>query len=228
MKISERCRQYENKFPLSPSAIRNTNGWTKNKQYSTPDELRKNAKMFWNFGVSKEIIYELACRKDNRSAKILTWDPTPESQKTVDNANRVGNNITHTNKAYDSVNGKIVKFYATEEKGRCYQLDKPKVFYNEIEVETINLKQIVSEQGVDVDIIKLDIEGRWFEMLTEILDLALPVKCILVECEMYINDTDYEFGRLDSIVERYKTAGFKVYTNRVTSGKCVELCFLKN
>ena len=94
--------------------------------------------------------------------------------------------------------------------------------------KSVKKEKMIFNNSGDVDIIKLDIEGRWFEMLTEILDLALPVKCILVECEMYINDTDYEFGRLDSIVERYKTAGFKVYTNRVTSGKCVELCFLKN
>jgi hypothetical protein len=86
----------------------------------------------------------------------------------------------------------------------------------------------VAEHGTAVDIIKLDIEGRWFEMLSEILDLNLPVKCVLVECEMYIGDTNEQFARLDSIVLRYSTAGFKVFTNRVTKGQCVELCFLRN
>jgi hypothetical protein len=95
-------------------------------------------------------------------------------------------------------------------------------------VETINLKDIAAEHGTAVDIIKLDIEGRWYEMLSEILDLDLPVKCVLVECEMYIGDTDQQFDKLDRIVERYSTAGFKVFTNRVTKGKCVELCFLRN
>ena len=52
MDISERCRQFEKKFPLIYSGGQeNKNGWTRWKQYSTPDELRKNAKMFWNFGI---------------------------------------------------------------------------------------------------------------------------------------------------------------------------------
>ena len=38
---------------------KNKQGWTKYKQYSTPDVLRRQAKMFWNFGVSREIRYEL-------------------------------------------------------------------------------------------------------------------------------------------------------------------------
>jgi len=37
--------------------------------------------MFWNFGVSREIRYEVNCRKDNRTAKILTFDPTPLSNR---------------------------------------------------------------------------------------------------------------------------------------------------
>ena len=72
----------EKKFPLSPSGGQaNQDGWTRYKQYSTPDHVRKNAKMFWNFGVSREIRYEINCRKDNRTAKILTFDPTPLSKK---------------------------------------------------------------------------------------------------------------------------------------------------
>jgi len=230
MDISERCRLYEKKFPFVPTA--NTDrkdGWTKYKQYSTPDQIRKNAKMFWNFGVSREIRYELGCRRDNRTAKILTWDPTPLSQITVDSANAGGYNIVHTNKAYDSDSGKILKFYAINESKKCYQLDPPTDFEGDvIDVETINLKDIAAEHGTAVDIIKLDIEGRWFEMLSEILNLNLPVKCVLVECEMYIGDTNQQFAQLDSIVERYSTAGFKVFTNRVTKGKCVELCFLRD
>ena len=96
MDISERCRNYEKMFPLCPSNTKkNKKGWTKFKQYSTPDRLRRQAKMFWNFGVSREIRYELNCRKDNQTAKILTWDPTPMSQATVDSANSGGYRITH-------------------------------------------------------------------------------------------------------------------------------------
>lgn len=227
MSISEQCRQYEKRFPLVPTAfVKQKDGWTRYKQYSTPDELRKNAKMFWNFGVSKEIRYELGCRRDNRSAKIMTWDPTPISQNTIDSANGGGYNIIHDNKAYDKESGKTLNFYAMDESKRCYQLDEPAVVFDKIKIETINLETISKQYGTNVDIIKLDIEGRWYEMLMEITELALPVKCVLVECEMYI--TGDAFKKLDAIVERYHNSGFKVYTNRVTKGQCVELCFLKN
>jgi len=232
MKLSERCRQYELKFPLTPSANDtkekpNNKGWSKHKQYSIPDKLRATAKMYWCFGVSREIRWEKKCRKYNRTAKILTWDPTPLSQLTVDQANHGGYMIEHTNKAYDKESGKIRKFYAIDDTKKCYQLDRPKNSYDEIEVETINLKTIAEQHGRDVDVIKLDIEGRWHEMLTEILDLGLAPKIVLVECEMYIGDHDAQFLKLDSIVERYQKTGFTVLTNRKTNGECVELCFLK-
>jgi len=227
MSISEQCRLYEKRFPLVPTAfVKQKDGWTRYKQYSTPDDLRKKAKMFWNFGVSKEIRYELGCRRDNRSAKIMTWDPTPISQNTIDSANEGGYDIHHENKAYDKESGKALEFYAIDESKRCYQLDEPAVVYDKIKVETINLETISKQHGTEVDIIKLDIEGRWFEMLKEIIELELPVKCVLVECEMYI--TGDAFRKLDSIVERYQSSGFTVYTNRITKGQCVELCLVKN
>ena len=76
MRILERCREVEKRFPLAPSGgfVSQKDGWTRYKQYSTPDHIRKNANMFWNFGVSREIRYEVNCRKDNRTAKILTFD----------------------------------------------------------------------------------------------------------------------------------------------------------
>ena len=82
--------------------------------------------MFWCFGVSREIRFELACRKYNKKAKILTFDPTPLSQQTVDSANRGNYKIEHTPKAYDTESGKTLNFYAIDESLKCYQLDKPK------------------------------------------------------------------------------------------------------
>jgi peptidoglycan/xylan/chitin deacetylase (PgdA/CDA1 family) len=79
-----------------------------------------------------------------------------------------------------------------------------------------------------VDIIKLDVEGRWYEMLNEILDLSLPAKVILCECEMDIGDTDVNFNRLDEIVEKYQSRGYKVWTNRIGKKQNIELIFTNN
>ena len=234
MKISERCRAYEQKFPFTPcegdtKVETNTKGWSRHKQYSIPNSIRNESRMFWCFGVSREIRFELACRKYNKKAKILTFDPTPLSQQTVDSANRGNYKIKHTPKAYDTESGKTLNFYAIDESLKCYQLDKPEIFYNIIEVETINLKSILDTHGPNVDVIKLDIEGRWYEMLKEIQDLKLQPIIVLVECEMYIGNTDEAFAKLDSIVELYEQAGYTVRTNRQlrNNSNCVELCFIK-
>ena len=229
MDISERCRQFEKNFPLIYSGGQeNKNGWTRWKQYSTPDELRKNAKMFWNFGVSREIRYEIECRRENRKARILTFDPTPLSKRTTDQANRAGFNITHHMKAYDTVAGQTKKFYDPIGDGKCFQLDKPKEYNDVITVETTNLNEISKQYGTDVDIIKLDVEGRWYEMLSEILDLSLPAKVVLCECEMNIGDSDTNFEKLNIIVEKFQTAKYQVWINRILRKENIELVFTKN
>ena len=229
MQISERCREYESRFSVAPSGGQaNQDGWTRYKQYSTPDHVRKNAKMFWNFGVSREIRYEINCRKDNRTAKILTFDPTPLSKKTTDSANGGGYDIIHHAKAYDTVAGQTKKFYDVAGDGKCFQLDEPEKYENVIEVQTINLKEISNQYGSEVDIIKLDVEGRWYEMLNEILDVSLPAKVILCECEMDIGEADNNFNRLEEIVKKYQDRGYQVWTNRIGNKQNIELIFTKN
>ena len=212
-----KCRNYEKKFPMVP------NDWKRYKQYATPNAFRSNIKTFWSFGVSKEIRFEDGVRKDNPNCEIYTWDPTPISLETV---RRSPSHVIHTHKAYDLSENKM-KFYTTDEKKRCYSLENtdPNKVVDVLEVETENLKSITKRLGNQVDLIKLDIEGRWYELCNEILDLDLPVKMVHVECEMYFGPAEQEFKKLDELVDRYKKANFKVWTNRILGGTNIELCF---
>ena len=212
-----KCRNYEKKFPMVP------NDWKRYKQYATPNAFRSNIKTFWSFGVSKEIRFEDGVRRDNKNCKIYTWDPTPISLETV---RRSPSHVIHTHKAYDLSENKM-KFYTTDEKKRCYSLENtdPNNVVDVLEVETENLKSITKRLGNQVDLIKLDIEGRWYELCNEILDLDLPVKMVHVECEMYFGRAEQEFKKLDELVDRYKKANFKVWTNRILGGTNIELCF---
>jgi FkbM family methyltransferase len=212
-----KCRNYEKKFPMVP------NDWKRYKQYATPNAFRSNIKTFWSFGVSKEIRFEDGVRRDNKNCKIYTWDPTPISLETV---RRSPSHVIHTHKAYDLSENKM-KFYTTDEKKRCYSLENtdPNNVVDVLEVETENLKSITKRLGNQVDLIKLDIEGRWYELCNEILDLDLPVKMVHVECEMYFGPAEQEFKKLDELVDRYKKANFKVWTNRILGGTNIELCF---
>ena len=220
--ILAKCREYEQKFPMAPA------DWKRYKQYATPNELRSSLKQMWGFGVSKEIRFEEGLRSDNKDMVIRTWDPTPISTKTVRMANGRGANVLHTLKAYDPSELPMM-FYTTDHKKRCWSLENhdPENLVDSMQVETTSLASIVKEIGSEVDMIKLDIEGRWFEMCSEILDLELPVKMVLVEFEMYFGTIEQEFGKLDQLIQRFQQRGYKIYTNRTLLGPHVELSFLK-
>ena len=193
------CRAYEKKYPMVPEQ-----GWTRYKQYSTPDILRKNIKTFWGFGVSKEIRFEEGVRKDNKSVKIYTWDPSPISLDTIAKVNARGANVVHTLRAYDPS-------------------EKPMQFYT-----TDRLRSITKRLGTQVDIIKFDIEGIGYEMCQEIIELDLPVSMIHAEFEMYFEHIDIAKDKLDKVIEQMKNKGFTVLVNRILQGPHVELCFYKN
>lgn len=218
------CRAYEKKFPMVPEK-----GWTRYKQYSTPDILRRNIKTFWGFGVSKEIRFEEGVRKDNRAVKIHTWDPSPISLETIAVANSRNANVTHNMRAYDP-SERSMKFYTTDHKRRCWSLENhdPANLVDTITVETENLKSITKRLGKQVDMIKFDIEGRWYEMCQEIIELDLPVNMIHAEFEMYFEPIDVARDKLDQVIEQMKNKGLAVLVNRILQGPHVELCFIKN
>lgn len=212
-----RCREYEGRFPLVPLT------WTHHNQYATPQKFRRNMQMMWSFGVSKEIMFEEGIRKSNRKVKIYTWDPTPISQTTVRASTA---RVIHTNKAYDP-SEQLMQFYTTDPKQRCWSLENPTPdqVVAEMTVRTENLATISQRLGTHVDLIKLDIEGRWYEMLSEILALDLSVRMIQVECEMYFGPADQEFAKLDHLVNQFLDRDYVIWCNRRLEGVNIELCF---
>lgn len=220
--VLAKCREYEKKFSIAPES------WKRHRQYATPNNLRTSMGQMWGFGVSKEIKFEEGIRKDNPNVKICTWDPTPISVNTVNEANRRGARVDHTLKAYDPSEQPMM-FYTVDHLKRCWSLENhdPENLVDSMQVETTSLYSIVKEKGSAVDMIKLDIEGRWYELCSEILDLALPVKMVLVEFEMYFGSIEQEFSKLDELIKRFQERGFDIYTNRYLPGPHIEYSFLK-
>ena len=103
-------------------------------------------------------------------------------------------------------------------------------------VECTNIRNISENLGKDVDLIKFDIEGRWYEICNEILELDLIVRQVVGEFEMYMGETEQEFDKLQSTIHRFEEQGFITYCNRLLSetnsghipnNPCVELAFIK-
>jgi FkbM family methyltransferase len=174
-------------------------------------------------------------RTRNGKARIHTWDPTPISQMTIRRANQCSYTwpIKHTNKAYDP-SKESATFYTSDPTLRCYSLENfnPENLVDSFTVECTSLAKIKDELGGNVDLIKFDIEGRWYEICNEILDLDLPVKQVVGEFEMYMGDADQEFDKLESIIKKFEQSGYKTYCNRLLpkqkpAAPCVELAFIR-
>ena len=212
------CRKYENKFALAP-----TNGWSIYKQYATPDTLRKSMTTMWSFGVSKEIRFEEGVRKDNKKVKIYTWDPTPIALETVKKSPA---KVIHTNKAFDP-SEQAMTFYTVDHKRRCWSLENhaPEKLVDTLTVQTESIDSIVKRLGNQVDMVKADIEGRWYELWQGMVVNSVNPKFITIEFEMYFDEITKEIRRLDEIVSFYQNNNYKVYTNRILPGPHIELCF---
>lgn len=228
----QRCRDFERTLPLVP------NSWHRCHQYAICDTIMPKLEHVWSFGVSKECKMEEQIRKYNTKTKIHTWDPTPISQVTVDKANTKFANIVHTNKAYDPKN-KSLTFYTTDPTKRCYSLENfdPDNLVHSYTVDCVSIEEISKELGQEVDLIKFDIEGRWFEICNEILNLNLQVKQVVGEFEMYMGNEDKEFEKLNSIIDKFESKDYTTYCNRllaetntghIPNNPCVELAFIKN
>jgi len=230
----KRCREFEKTLPLVP------NTWYRCHQYAISDSLMPNIKNVWSFGVSKECRMEHWLRKHNNQTQIHTWDPTPISQKTINKENGAHHKkkIIHTNKAYDPSN-KSLTFYTIDPTKRCYSLENfaPEKLVDQFTVECTSLASIKEDLGSNVDLIKFDIEGRWYELCNEIIDLNLPVQQVVGEFEMYMGDPDTEFAKLEWIIQKFESKGFKTYCNRllpetnpgvISDNPVVELAFIKN
>jgi FkbM family methyltransferase len=225
----KRCRDFEKTFPLVPDT------WHRCHQYAISDTLMPDIRIVWSFGVSKECRMEHWIRTRNGKARIHTWDPTPISQMTIRRANQCSYKwpIKHTNKAYDP-SKESATFYTSDPTLRCYSLENfnPENLVDSFTVECTSLAKIKDELGGNVDLIKFDIEGRWYEICNEILDLDLPVKQVVGEFEMYMGDADQEFDKLESIIKKFEQSGYKTYCNRLLpkqkpAAPCVELAFIR-
>jgi len=212
------CRTYEKKFPLAP-----TKGWSIYKQYATPDALRKSMHTMWSFGVSKEIRFEEGIRRDNAGVKIYTWDPTPIAQNTVKKSPA---RVVHTPKAFDP-SEQDMTFYTIDRKRRCWSLENhdPEKLVDTLTVHTESMDTIVARLGNQVDMIKADIEGRWYELWEGLVANNVEPRFLTIEFEMYFDSIEKEIARLNQIVDHYKSKGYKIYTNRILKGPHVELCF---
>lgn len=229
----QRCRDIETKYPLPPST------WHKCHQYSVAPRVMQSMKTAWTFGIGKEARHEGWLRYFIADLDVRCFDPTKMSERTIATENWTV--MQRDNEKGWSDKPKLkwfnvafhpsqtpLTFYTIDPKRRCYSLvnHDPENVVHSYTVSTRNIKGLLKDNPIP-DYVKFDVEGLWYEFCNEILENNLPVKQIVGEFEMYMGDEDTQFQRLNTIIQLFEEAGFKVFTNRRLNTAMVELAFVK-
>jgi hypothetical protein len=153
--------------------------------------------------------------------------------------------------AYAPVNG-IQKFYYSEnnrqnrgdDSASTWQSElniRPNTVYNidvfslkkekgdkSIDVDCNNLETIMNDLNWgDVDIIKADIEGMWWEFCNELLDKNIKFKYLVMEWELIFEDLSTVLEKAKTLCDRFKQNGYNVCQNKERNKMVLELIFIR-
>ena len=224
------------------------------RNYYVPEDLVKKSKNVLSFGVGGDANFEKLICFDNNGLDVRMFDPTPYTVKNIgqilakggyrqfkdfENAeerskNIIKNNLRFKPYAYSPENGKL-KFYYKTEQGKpsadqtlgSFSLvgpfDDPNNF---VDVDCKNIKTIMSElDWTYIDILKTDVEGLWYDVGKEIVDL--DVKFWVTEIELGLGNTYTEaFGKVRDLIELHKDR-YNIYLNRERLKAMMEIIFYR-
>ena len=199
------------------------------KNYWLPDYIVKESTNVLSLGVHRDVGFEQAMLQDNPKLNIHCYDPTPDSVKLFETNFPGKDRMTFHQIAYAKDNGKMKFYYDKNDLSKCYSL-LPLPQFGEwpsyIEVDCKNLKTIMKDDMPEVDIIKADIEGVWWDFCREVIDQNINFKAFLVEFEVKLIDNENSLKQYEQILKdlNYK---YEVFLNRPRNKCLSEVVILK-
>ena len=152
------------------------------------------------------------------AGKVLAFEPVPENVDLLSQT-LARNDLTQCEliaKAVWHTSGeqqRIVWSATTHVHGTMFNLDellsRPRAqarYVEECMVETVALKDVISQYGVQVDLLKIDVQGSEVAVLEGLGDAAEAVSTVFVE----LHDTIGERG-VTAVFEMLKGAGYDIY-----------------
>ena len=200
------------------------------KNYWLPENIVKESTNVLSLGVHRDVGWEQAMLQDNPNMNIHCYDPTPDSVRLFETNFPGKSNMTYHQTAYAKDNGNMKFYYDKKDLTKCYSLVPLPQFGEDpayIEVETKNLKTIMSEDMPQVDIIKADIEGVWFDFCREILDNEIDFKAFLIEFEVKLIDNVTSLKVYEHLLKEFTDKGYELYLNRPRNKCLSEAVILK-
>jgi len=200
------------------------------KNYWLPENIVRESKNVLSLGVHRDVGWEQSMLRDNANLNIHCYDPTPDTVRLFKEDFYGKNNMTYHQIAYAKDNGTMKFYYDKNDLSRCYSLlPLPQFGENpeHIEVPTKNLKTIIQDDMPEVDIIKADIEGVWFDFCREILDNNINFKAFLIEFEVKLINNEESLKQYEDLLKEFKSKGYSIYLNRPRD-KCLSEAIILN
>jgi FkbM family methyltransferase len=200
------------------------------KNYWLPEKVVRESKNVLSLGVHRDVGWEQSMLRDNANLNIHCYDPTPDTVRLFKEDFYGKKNMMYHQIAYAKDNGTMKFYYDKNDLSRCYSLlPLPQFGENpeHIEVPTKNLKTIIQDDMPEVDIIKADIEGVWFDFCREILDNNINFKAFLIEFEVKLIDNEESLKQYEDLLKEFKSKGYSIYLNRPRD-KCLSEAIILN
>lgn len=221
--LLNKIKQIESKY-LKPQNFKQY------KNYWLPENIVKESTNVLSLGVHRDVGFEQAMCVDNPNLNIHCYDPTPDSVKLFETTFPHKDKMNFHQIAYAGSNGKMKFYYDRTDLAKCYSLLPLPQFGEDpayIEVDTKNLVTIMKDDMPEVDIIKADIEGVWYDFCREILDNDINFKAFLIEFEVKLIDNVLSVDRYENLLKEFTEKGFKLYLNRPRDKCLSEVVILK-
>ena len=193
------------------------------KNYWLPEYIVKQSTNVLSLGVHRDVGWEQAMLVDNPDMNMHLYDPTPDSVHLFEQEFIGKNKMTFHQVAYAKDNGTMKFYYDKRDLTKCYSLlPLPQFGENPayIEVETQNLKTMIENDMPQVDIIKADIEGVWYDFCREILDEDIKFKAFLIEFEVKLIDNEKSLEQYEQILKDFTYKDYGMFLNRPRN-KCL-------
>ena len=200
------------------------------KNYWLPESVVRESKNVLSLGVHRDVGWEQSMLRDNSNMNIHCYDPTPDSIKLFETDFYGKNNMALHQVAYAKDNGNMKFYYDKNDLSKCYSLLPLPQFGEDpayIDVPCKNLTTIMQEDMPQVDIIKADIEGVWFDFCREILDNNIDFKAFLIEFEVKLIDNENSLKQYEDLLKEFKNKGYNMYLNRPRNKCLSEAVILK-
>ena len=199
------------------------------KNYWLPESVVRSKNVL-SLGVHRDVGWEQSMLRDNSNMNIHCYDPTPDSIKLFETDFYGKNNMALHQVAYAKDNGNMKFYYDKNDLSKCYSLLPLPQFGEDpayIDVPCKNLTTIMQEDMPQVDIIKADIEGVWFDFCREILDNNIDFKAFLIEFEVKLIDNENSLKQYEDLLKEFKDKGYNMYLNRPRNKCLSEAIILK-